>query len=192
MAKRRKNNQKEFEERVIDINRISQKTKGGDKMGFTALVVVGNRKGKVGIAHEKANDVLSAIKKSVRKAKKSLIEVPIEGTTIPHEISLKNGAARLILKPAPEGTGIIAGGAVRNVLEASGIENVVAKVLGTNNQLSNVNTTFLALEKMKEIIETKKELGQLPKKKQEKFTKTKNKKSSESKKSNKSKKKSKK
>lgn len=160
---RRYQEPKEFEEKVVEINRVSKKTKGGNKVGFTALVVIGDRKGKVGVALGKANDVLSAIKKGVRKAKKKLVKVPLEGTTIPHEIVIKNGAARLILKPAPEGTGIIAGGSVRSVLELAGIKNVVAKILGTNNKLSNVTTTFLALKEIKSMVAIKEKLGQTPK-----------------------------
>lgn len=150
---------KEFDEKVVSISRVSKKTKGGNKVGFTALVVVGDRKGRVGVALGKANDVLSAIKKGVRKAKKRLIRVPLMGTTIPHAVKIKNGAARLILKPAPEGTGVIAGGSVRAVLELAGIKNVVAKILGTNNKLSNVTTTFVALKRIKSIIALKKDLG---------------------------------
>lgn len=153
---------KEFDEKVIKISRVSKKTKGGNKIGFTALVVIGDRNGRVGVALGKANDVLSAIKKGVRKAKKKLITVPLNGTTIAHEISIKNGAAKLILKPAPEGTGVIAGGSVRSVLELAGVRNVVAKVLGTTNKLSNVNTTFLALSQIKEIVSTKQKLDQAP------------------------------
>lgn len=162
---RRYQEPKEFEEKVVEINRVSKKTKGGNKVGFTALIVIGDRKGKVGVALGKANDVLSAIKKGVRKAKKKLVKVPLEGTTIPHEIVIKNGAARLILKPAPEGTGIIAGGSVRSVLELAGIKNVVAKILGTNNKLSNVTTTFLALKEIKSMVAVKEKLGQIPKEK---------------------------
>lgn len=151
---------KEFDEKVIKISRVSKKTKGGNKIGFTALVVIGDRKGRVGVALGKANDVVSAIKKGIRKAKKKLITVPLHKNSIPHEIVIKSGAARLIIKPAPEGTGIIAGGSVRSVLELAGVRNVVAKVLGTNNKLSNVNTTFLALNQIKDIVATKKKLGQ--------------------------------
>lgn len=154
---------KEFDEKVVKISRVSKKTKGGNKISFSALVVVGNRKGRVGVALGKANDVVSAIKKGIKKAKKKLITVPLVGTTIPHQITIKNGAAKLILKPAPEGTGVIAGGSVRSVLELAGVRNVVAKTLGTNNKLSNVTTTFIALRKIKQIMSMKKKLGQIPK-----------------------------
>lgn len=171
---KRNNEPKEFDEKVVRISRVSKKTKGGNKIGFTALVVIGDRKGRVGVALGKANDVLSAIKKGVRKAKKRLVKVPLDGSTIPHEITIKHGASRIILKPAPEGTGVIAGGSVRSVLELAGIRNVVAKILGTNNKLSNVTTTFLALKKIRSITETKKALGQLPLKKARSLTKSTN------------------
>ncbi len=159
MNKRTTNQPKEFEERVIQINRVSKKTKGGNKIGFTALVVVGDRKGRVGVALGKANDVLSAIKKGVRKAKKNLITIPLKDGTIPHEIYLKDGAARLLLKPAPKGTGVIAGGSIRSVLELAGVKDIVAKMLGTNNKLSNVNATFKSLKLISSIVQVKKEIG---------------------------------
>lgn len=140
---------KEFEEKVIQINRVSKKTKGGNKIGFTALVVVGNKKGKAGVALGKANDVVSAIKKGVRLAKKNLIKVNIVRGTIPHRIESKFGAAKVMLKPAPVGTGIIAGGPVRAVVEVVGIVNIVSKILGSNNKINNVFATFEALKNLK-------------------------------------------
>lgn len=152
---------KEFEEKVIRISRVSKKTKGGNKVGFTALVVVGDRKGRVGVALGKANNVLAAIKKGVRKGKKKLINVPlVDGRTIAHMINIKYGASKIIMKPAPAGTGVIAGGSVRAVLELAGIRDVVAKTLGTSNKLSNVTNTFNALKLMKNTVDTKKALGQ--------------------------------
>lgn len=152
---------KEFDEKVIRISRVSKKTKGGNKIGFTALVVIGDRKGRVGVALGKATDVLSAIKKGVRKAKKRLFTVPlVDNRTIVHELNYKFGASRILLKPAPEGTGVIAGGSVRAVLELAGVKDVVAKTLGTNNKLSNVTATFKALRQMKTTVDVKKELGQ--------------------------------
>lgn len=139
---------KEFEEKVIQVNRVSKKTAGGNRIGFSVLMVVGDKKGKVGVGLGKARDVSSAIRKAVAYAKKHLIEVPITKGTIPHDIVLKRGAARLILKPAPEGSGIIAGGAVRSVVEAAGIRNISSKVLGTKNQASNVYATLEALSKL--------------------------------------------
>lgn len=152
---------KEFDEKVVRISRVSKKTKGGNKVGFTALVVVGDRKGRVGVALGKANNVLSAIKKGVRKGKKKLISVPlVDGRTIPHICNIKFGASKLILKPAPAGTGVIAGGSVRSVLELAGVRDVVAKTLGTNNKLTNVTATFEALKEMKATVDLKTALGQ--------------------------------
>lgn len=153
---------KEFDEKVIRISRVSKKTKGGNQIGFTALVVIGDRKGRVGVALGKAKDVLSAIKKGVRRAKKHLIKIPlVDNRTLPYNLELKEGAARLLLKPAPVGTGVIAGGSVRAVLELAGVRDVVAKTLGTNNKLSNVNATYHALKQMKITVDTKRELGQI-------------------------------
>lgn len=140
----------DFEERIIQVNRVSKKTKGGNKIGFSVLVVVGDRKGKVGVGLGKAQDVSSSIKKGVLAAKKHLIEVPIVNKTIPMRINIKLGAAKVMLKPAPPGSGVIAGGAVRNVVAAAGIENISSKVLGTKNQASNVYATIEALKRIKE------------------------------------------
>jgi small subunit ribosomal protein S5 len=153
----------EFDEKVIKIGRVSKKTKGGNHMSFTALVVVGDRKSRVGVALGKASDVMHAIQKGVKKAKKHLITVPLHGTTLPHALNIKFGAAKVVLKPAPVGTGVIAGGSVRSVLELAGIKDVVAKTLGTNNRLSNVNATFAALKKMADVVLVKRALGQMPK-----------------------------
>ncbi len=140
---------KEYEEKVVQVNRVSKKTKGGNRASFAALVVVGNKKGRVGVGLGKAPDVASAIRKASSYAQKRLIDVPMRGTTIPHEIKIKLGAARLILKPAPEGSGVIAGGPVRAVVEAAGIRDIVAKILGTANKASNVYATFDALKMLK-------------------------------------------
>lgn len=139
---------KEFEEKVIQVNRVSKKTTGGNRIGFSVLMVVGDRKGKVGVGLGKARDVSSAIRKAVAYAKKHMIEVPLVKGTIPHDIFIKRGAAKIILKPAPEGSGVIAGGAVRSVVEAAGVRNISSKVLGTKNQASNVYATLEALSKL--------------------------------------------
>jgi len=139
---------KEFEESVVEIKRISKKTKGGNTIRFSALVVVGDRKGKVGVGISKAPSVASAIKKSIRAARNKMIEVPKKGTTIPFSINIKFGAARILLKPAPPGSGIIAGGAIRVVLEAAGIRDAVGKILGSRNKTMNVYTTIKALEEL--------------------------------------------
>jgi small subunit ribosomal protein S5 len=141
--------EKEFEEKLVQVNRVSKKTKGGNRIGFSALMVVGDRKGRVGIGLGKAADVSSAIRKGSTYAQKRLITVAMKGTTIPHEIRIKLGAAKLILKPAPAGSGVIAGGPVRAVVEAAGIKDVIGKILGTSNQASNVYATFEALKQLK-------------------------------------------
>jgi len=138
----------EFEEQIVQVNRVSKKTKGGNKIGFSVLTVVGDRKGKVGVGLGKAPDVSSAIKKGVSIAKKHLVEVPIIDGTIPFEYYIKLGAAKVLLKPAPKGSGVIAGGAVRSVVAAAGIQNVSSKVLGTKNQASNVYATIEALKRL--------------------------------------------
>jgi small subunit ribosomal protein S5 len=137
-----------FEEKIVQINRVSKKTKGGNKMRFAALVVVGNKKGRVGVGLGKSNDVSSAIIKAVTYAKKRMIDVAIVDETIPYPIRLKKGAAQILLKPAPKGTGIIAGGAIRSVVEAAGIRNISSKILGTNNKANNVHATFAALKQL--------------------------------------------
>ena len=140
--------EKEFEETVVDINRVSKKTKGGNSMRFSALVVVGDKKGRVGVGLEKAPDVRNAIQKSIAAAKRNLIKVPLSGTTIPYSVEEKFSAAKIILKPAPSGSGIIAGGPMRVVLEAAGVRDAVGKILGTNNKISNVYATVEALKKI--------------------------------------------
>lgn len=139
----------EFAEAVVQVNRTSKKTKGGNTMSFSAVVVVGDKKGRVGVGLGKAPEVADAIRKGSAKAKKSMIIVPMFEATIPHQIEVKLGAARVMLKPAPTGSGVIAGGAVRAVVEAAGIRDVVSKVLGTNNKASNVYATMEALRQLK-------------------------------------------
>jgi small subunit ribosomal protein S5 len=139
-----------FEEKIVQVNRVSKKTKGGNKIGFSVLAVVGNRKRKVGVGLGKAPDVAAAIKKGVAIARKHIIEVPIVNTTIPFEYNIKFGAAKVLLKPAPPGSGIIAGGAVRSIVSAAGIQNISSKVLGTKNQASNVYATIEALKRLAE------------------------------------------
>lgn len=140
--------EKEFIEKVVQVNRVSKKTKGGNKIAFSVLMVVGDGKGRVGFGLGKAPDVTSAIRKGLSRARKNLINVPIKGTTIPHQIRFKQGAAEVLLKPAPPGTGVIAGGAVRSVVEAAGIKDIVSKILGSNNKASNVYATIEALKKL--------------------------------------------
>ncbi len=141
----------EFFERVVQVNRVSKKTKGGDKRSLSVLVVVGDKKGRVGVGLGKAAEVQSAVRKATSYAKKHLISVSLKGRTIPHQIVVKNGAARVLLKPAPIGTGVIAGGAVRVVVEAAGISDIVSKIMGTKNKASNVYATLEALSKLRKI-----------------------------------------
>lgn len=148
------NDNKEFAEKIVQVNRVSKKTKGGNRIGFSVVVVVGDRKGRVGVGLGKAPDVKSSIQKGVRYAKKHLITVPLTSWgAIPHDIYVKLGAAKVLLRRAPEGTGVIAGGAVRAVVEAAGVRNIVSKVLGTSNQASNVYATLEALKQLKPIVE---------------------------------------
>ena len=140
----------EFAEDIVMINRISKKTKGGNKVSFAALAVVGDKKGRVGAGHGKAADVAAAIRKGIAAAKKHLIEVPIINGTIPFSVTVKLKAARVMLKPAPSGSGIIAGGSIRSIVSAAGITNVSSKVLGSGNKASNV---YAALEALKQIAE---------------------------------------
>ena len=135
----------EFEEKIVQVNRVSKKTAGGNRIGFSVLVVVGNKNGRVGVGLGKAPGVRDAISKGTTYAKKHMISVPMVETTIPHEVYVKRGAAKVLLKPASKGTGVIAGGAVRAVVEAAGIRDILSKVLGTSNQASNVYATLEAL-----------------------------------------------
>lgn len=136
---------KEFEEEVIQIDRVTRVVKGGRRLRFRATVVIGNRKGKVGVGIGKSNEVAAAIQKAIQKAKRNIILVPIFRDTIPHDIKLKHKASRMILLPAGEGTGIIAGGAVRKVVELAGIKNILSKSFGTNNRVSNTQCALKAL-----------------------------------------------
>lgn len=145
-----RNRESEFDERVVQVNRVSRKTKGGNAISFSVLTVVGNRKGEVGIGLGKAPDVTGAIQKALRTARRSMFKVKMRGGTIPHWVEAKYKAARVLLKPAPPGTGVIAGGAVRAVVEAAGVHNVVSKVLGSSNKLTNVKATVEALKALEQ------------------------------------------
>jgi len=147
----------EFAEQIVQINRVSKKTKGGNKIGFAALTVVGDKKGRVGVGLGKAPDVSNAIRKGIAYAKRHLITVPLEDGTIPFRIDVKLGAAKVMLKPAPHGSGIIAGGAVRSVVEACGIQNISSKILGTGNKASNVYAALEALKRVSDQAQKQKE-----------------------------------
>jgi small subunit ribosomal protein S5 len=148
MAIREKREEKEFIEKLIRLNRVSKAVKGGRKMSFSALMVVGDGKGRVGYGFGKANDVSEAIRKSIEKAKRNLVTVPIKKNTIPHEILGEYKSASVLLKPAAPGTGIIAGGPVRAVMEAVGIKDILAKSLGSKNTMNIVKGVFTGLENM--------------------------------------------
>lgn len=140
--------QSEWTERVVQISRVTKVVKGGKKLSFRAIVIVGNQKGQVGIGCAKASEVIIAIQKAIADGRKNVITVPIFKTTIPHPITGKSGAGAVMLRPASEGTGIIAGGAVRSVLELAGIENILSKSLGSKSPLNAASATIEALKSL--------------------------------------------
>lgn len=140
--------QSEWSENVVQISRVTKVVKGGKKLSFRAIVIVGNKKGQVGVGCAKASEVIIAIQKAIADGRKNVITVPIFKTTIPHPVQAKSGAGCVMLRPASQGTGIIAGGAVRSVLELAGIENILAKSLGSKAPLNAANATLEALKSL--------------------------------------------
>ncbi len=149
----------EWTEQVVQIRRVTKVVKGGKKLSFRAIVIVGNKKGQVGVGCAKAAEVIIAIQKAIADGRKNLITVPIFKTTIPHPITGRSGAGAVMLRPASQGTGIIAGGAVRSVLELAGIENILSKSLGSKSPLNAANATLEALKSLRPFNEVAKKRG---------------------------------
>jgi len=160
---KKKRNEKEeekgFEERVVAINRVTKVVKGGRRFKFSALVVIGNKAGQVGFGTGKAQEVPDAIKKAVEKAKTNIITVPIVGSSLPHDVIGHFGAGKVFFKPASEGTGIVAGGAVRSIFELAGVNNVLSKSLGSRTPINMVRATFEGLKRLRTVEEVAKLRG---------------------------------
>lgn len=150
---------REFEQKIVEIKRVTRVVAGGKRMRFRALVVIGDKKGKVGMGLRKGADVSEAVNKAVNAAKKTMVPVKLVNDTIPHEVKFKYKSSVVFLKPAQPGTGIIAGGAIRSVLDLVGVKNVLSKMLGSSNKVNNVMATYLALTKMR----SKEEIAELKK-----------------------------
>lgn len=156
MDKRRRTNRgrsprekSEYDQKVVEVKRVTRVVAGGKRMRFRALVVIGNKKGKVGLGLKKGMDVQNSVNKAIAQAKKNLITLPLVEETIPHEIKAKYKASKLVMKPAKKGSGVIAGGAVRSVMDLAGIKNISCKMIGSGNKVNNVKAVFVAFKNLK-------------------------------------------
>lgn len=145
----RQKEEKEFEQRILEVARVTRVMAGGKRMNFRACIALGDKKGNVGVGLGKGADVTMAVNKAVNRAKKTMVNVPIYRDTIPHEVFQKTGAARIMLKPAKQGRGVISGGVTRMILELAGIKNITSKALGSNNKINNARCTIEALKKLR-------------------------------------------
>ena len=144
-----KRSQSNYIENVVQVKRVSKKNEGGNRISFTALVVVGDKNGTVGYSHARALSVNEAVQKALNKARKTVVKINLVNNTLPYDVLVKKGACKVYLKPSPEGTGLVAGGAVRQVLDLAGVKNASAKILGSSNKNANVRATFEALKALK-------------------------------------------